>query len=196
MKITHRQLRQLILDSLLTEDFTDRSYRRAMRSYDRHERKDMRAERGWRKDYDAAVLAEIDLRNEIDQWRGLIDRLQEMITARENSELTVGDFFGAQEEGGRWWRDVGTLKKTSDTYPYSSDLYEGLFGKKGKETEEPEGLASQYPEEEGKVVHAKVLHGDPRTARRTLDQKLGNDQYDIMGSYERDAATYFVGVKR
>jgi len=75
MKITHRQLRQLIKDSLLTEDFDSRSGRRAIRSYDRDERKDMRAERGWRKDYDAAVIAEIDLREEIGQWRGLIDSL-------------------------------------------------------------------------------------------------------------------------
>jgi hypothetical protein len=191
VKITHRQLRQLIKDSLLTEDFDSRSGRRAIRSYDRDERKDMRAERGWRKDYDAAVIAEIDLREEISQWRGLIDSLQDLIVKRENSELTVGDFFGARGEGGRWWREVDTLKKTS-----GMQLYEGLFGKKDKETEDSENLESQYPEEKGKVVHAKVLHGDPRTARRTLDQKLGNDQYDIKGSYERDGATYFVGVKR
>jgi len=124
MKITRNQLRRLIKDSLLTEDFTDRSYRRdsreanrryrrAIRSTDRQERKEVRDEYRWRKDYDAAIEARADLLEEIGQWRGLIDSLVELIVKKKNSELTVGDFFGTHEEGGSWWNRVEILKKTS-----------------------------------------------------------------------------------
>jgi len=97
MQVTRRQLRQLIKDSLLTEDFTDRSSRRAMRSYDR----------------DFPSLAD-RLRSqelEITQWRELIDEFHDLV-GETDSELTVGDFFGSRGEGGRWWRKVDTLKKT------------------------------------------------------------------------------------